>query len=455
MNFKKLMSITLSSLLLFFNTSFAFAVNFTDLKADHWAYEQIENLSEKGIIKGYPDETYKPDDFVNRAEFTKMIIKTLDKSETEVTEENPFSDISSDFWAYDDILKSYELGLITGYPDNTFRPHNHITKTEATSIISKVIDHTDCEDSVNESPLKEYSVLSQFSDHEEIANWAKGFFSQTIKHEIYVNYPDENYLTPNKSLTRAETAVLLYKLRQDPLLIASDFRGPELQEEEEAITGDIAKKLLIEEYSTIVEHLPVNHYTDNVNEVEIQGPTAVILAYNVLPVRFEGGFKDKKVQEGDLLEFAFTQDVSTQEGTNIIPAGSRLIAEITEFQKGRFFHKNGKMNLEINHLLLPSGKIYPLNAEIENYELFEEKFGKANYKKMGIISGSVATFGTLLGLTVGALSGDVGMGTALGGIIGGGTGILLGLIAPGRSVEISEDEEIFVKFNRDVEIELE
>lgn len=498
MNYKKLTSLALSALLLFLNASPVFAVNFKDVKSDYWAYEQINSLTEKGVLAGYPDETFKPDNNVNRAEFTKMIIKTLDKDDMPVNTETIFSDVSPDFWAYEDIIRSTELGLIKGYPDNTFRPFNNITKSEAISIVSKTIKDkkslTDCHNCVNckkecdceepcvcEEPCnceeycncqgEESSVttcplnhkhskdakcqLGKFEDKEKIANWAKKSFKKAIKNELYVNHPDKKYLTPNKEMTRAETAALLYKLRKEPSILAAGFKGPGLQQKaEEKTSAAPAKKLKVEQYTTLTEHLPANEYSEEVNEVQIKGTKALILAYNVVPVKFKNGFNSKKAAEGELVNLTFAENLETEEGTKLIPAGSKLVAKITELKNGKLFHKNGKVGLEITNLVTPSGEVYPLTATIQNNELLDKKFGKCNYKRLGIVGGSIAAFGSILGLLIGVLADDVGAGAAIGSIIGGGTGLVAGLAAPGCSIKIPEEQDIFVKINRDLEIDL-
>jgi|GEM_PF-1646749 len=477
MNFKSLASLALSALLLFFNAAPAMAVTFNDIGSDYWAYTEIIDLAEKGIIAGYPDNTFKPENTVNRAEFTKMVIMTLDKDDMPVDTENIFLDLSPEFWAYEDILRSKELGLVVGYPDNTFQPQNTISKAEATSIISKTIKNDyekpcsvkepcECEEECEcaemseckkpcdamHSVEKEY-VLKQFEDYEKLANWTKKSFKKAVKHDLYVNYPDKNYLTPNKEMTRAETAVLLYKLRKNPAVIMADFQGPKVQEEIVAIKEETEpEKLMIEEYTTVIEHLPITPYTGNISEVEIYGPTATILAYNIIPVRFEGGFKSKKVAEGELVNLTFTKKLETVEGTDLVPVGSKLVAKVVELKKGRMFHRNGRIDLEITDLVTPSGDVYPLNATIVNNELLNKKFGKCNYKRLGIVGGSITAFGSLLGLVIGAFADEIGEGAALGSIIGAGTGLIVGLVAPGCSVEIPEEQEIYVKLQNNLEV---
>ncbi|HSA07166.1 MAG TPA: S-layer homology domain-containing protein [Candidatus Gastranaerophilales bacterium] len=446
MNFKKLTSLALSTLLLSFNASFALAANFTDIPNDYWATKEINVLTEKGIISGYPDSTFKPDQPVSRAEFIKMLIKTLDKDEISVNIKNNFTDISNSFWGYNDILRAKKLELVVGYPDLTFKPFNSITKSEATSIVSKTVKEHDCPvpcSSMKQlNPCPKDSSLKQFQDNEKIASWAKKSFTKAVKHELYVNYPARELLTPNKQMTRAETSVLLYKLLQKPQIVMTSYQGPALQQ------------ATVQKNTALIEHLPSTPFSGSVNQVEINGLNARIFAENVVPVRFEGGFESKKAKKGEFVNLVFTQNLTTEEGTTVIPAGSKFVSEIVSLKRGKPFHINAEMALNLQNLVTPSGKAYPLTATIQNNELLDPAFGKCNLKRLGMITGSVAVVGSLLGVTIGAFCDEVGDGAALGSIIGGGTGLALGLVAPGCGISISEDQDVYVKINSDLEIEL-
>lgn len=226
------------------------------------------------------------------------------------------------------------------------------------------------------------------------------------------------------------------------------YENKDVKEEKEP------QKLKAEEYKKIVEHLPGTPYTDGIREVEITDSKATILAHNILPVKFEDGFKSKKAKQGDVIYLVFDKNLDTEEGTTIIPAGSRLIAEITKLKKGKLFHINGEAEFVISNLVTPSGEIYPLTGKIENNEILDPEFSKKNLKRGGIVAGSAAVFGTLLGLFIG-LGTDLGDGTALGAIIGGGVGAILGLATPGYSVNIPAHQEIYFKLNNNMIVNID
>jgi hypothetical protein len=105
--------------------------------SDHWAKGYIEKAKVLGIITGYPDGTFKPDKPVSRAEIAKMIYIALNiRSNTTATS---FTDVPTSHWAYKYIMGLKNQGIVTGYPDGTFRPSNQTTRAEAAKIIFGIL----------------------------------------------------------------------------------------------------------------------------------------------------------------------------------------------------------------------------------------------------------------------------------------------------------------------------
>lgn len=100
---------------------------------DMWAEQSINELAAAGVITGYPDDTFRPNDTVTRAEFVTMLMRLI--GEEGATSE--FADVNG-HWAEKYIAKASEYGYISGYPDGTFRPDTDITRAEAFKIIASV-----------------------------------------------------------------------------------------------------------------------------------------------------------------------------------------------------------------------------------------------------------------------------------------------------------------------------
>ncbi len=115
----------------------ASAFTFTDLPETHWAYYAVNVLAENFILNGYLDGTFKPEANITRGEFAKIIVSatnTLDASAA-----SSFTDVSTDDWYYYYVSSAYKEGFITGYPDGSFRPNDYITRADICTIVSRSI----------------------------------------------------------------------------------------------------------------------------------------------------------------------------------------------------------------------------------------------------------------------------------------------------------------------------
>jgi hypothetical protein len=99
----------------------------------HWAKDSIAKLVQAGIVSGYPDGTFQPDKTVTRAEFTVMLVKAL---KLESKSGTVFAD-STNHWAKDSISTAAAHGIISGYDQNSFGPDDNITREQAAVIIAR------------------------------------------------------------------------------------------------------------------------------------------------------------------------------------------------------------------------------------------------------------------------------------------------------------------------------
>lgn len=111
-------------------SSTALAADFSDVPNTHDNYLAIKYLQEQGIVKGYEDGTFKPDNILNRAEAMKFVLEsnktTLPETVTAVT----FPDVKLADWFIKYLVKAVELGIVKGNPDGTFAPGREVTKAE-------------------------------------------------------------------------------------------------------------------------------------------------------------------------------------------------------------------------------------------------------------------------------------------------------------------------------------
>jgi len=109
--------------------------SFVDVNAPDWYNTAISTMAKLGIVKGRTETEYKPNEFITRAEFAAICAR-FDDSSFEAVES--FTDIG-EHWAKEEINEAAARGWVNGYEDNTFRPNNFITRAEAVSMINKVL----------------------------------------------------------------------------------------------------------------------------------------------------------------------------------------------------------------------------------------------------------------------------------------------------------------------------
>ncbi|TEB08363.1 Cellulosome-anchoring protein precursor [Pelotomaculum schinkii] len=106
---------------------------FTDT-GSHWAKDFIATAASYGIIKGYNDVAFGPDDLITREQMAVMIARAAQLAA--VSDGTPFGDAASiSDWAKDAVAAAVEAGIIQGYPDNTFKPQANATRAEAVTVI--------------------------------------------------------------------------------------------------------------------------------------------------------------------------------------------------------------------------------------------------------------------------------------------------------------------------------
>ncbi len=114
---------------------------FEDVPSGYWAGCDINRLTENNIIAGYPDRTFKPNLPVSRAEMAALTVKGYNLLNTETAPCNKsFKDVPKSFWGNKMISKAVANGLMEGYPNNTFKPNKPVTRAEAFSILAKGIN---------------------------------------------------------------------------------------------------------------------------------------------------------------------------------------------------------------------------------------------------------------------------------------------------------------------------
>ncbi len=176
---------------------------FPDIQS-HWARLFIEALTQRNIIKGFKDGTFRPDQSITRAEFAALLQATF--PQPTVRPYISFTDVPATHWARTAIQKAYEMGFIAGYPNNRFGPDEKITRSQA---LVALINGLGLNKLVI-SDLKS-SLSSLYQDAAQIPSYATEAIAAATGASIVVNYPDLKQLKPLQTATRGEVAAMIYQ----------------------------------------------------------------------------------------------------------------------------------------------------------------------------------------------------------------------------------------------------
>ncbi|MCT7959930.1 S-layer homology domain-containing protein [Laspinema sp. D1] len=173
----------------------------TSLKdiAGHWAAPFITAMVGKGLIAGFPDGTFKPEEKLTRAQYAAIVAKAFNETLSSTT--TNFTDVASDFWGKEAIVKANRMGFIAGFPDVTFRPNDNLTRVQALVSLASGLKLSD----------GDAATLGYYTDRAQIPSYATDAVAIATEKGMVVNYPNLKELNPMREITRAEVAAIIYQ----------------------------------------------------------------------------------------------------------------------------------------------------------------------------------------------------------------------------------------------------
>ncbi|OEF96814.1 S8 family peptidase [Desulfuribacillus alkaliarsenatis] len=111
--------------------------SYRDVSSNHWASQAIATAKHYGLIQGYPDNTFRPDMPITRAEIAMLTHNAYGRNLL-VANTNSFSDVPNNYWANGQISSLARNNILLGYPDGSFRPNFYTTRAEAVAIVSRL-----------------------------------------------------------------------------------------------------------------------------------------------------------------------------------------------------------------------------------------------------------------------------------------------------------------------------
>jgi hypothetical protein len=263
---------------------------FPDVPSNYWAAPFIRELVNRGVIAGFPDGSFRPEEPVTRAQFAAMISKAFRATPRRGAVN--FNDVPANYWAAQAIRQAYTTGFLAGYPDGSFRPEQDIPRAQVLVSLSSGLSYT-ATGSVE-------TVLGVFTDASSIPGYARPSIAAATERQMVVNYPDVQVLNPNEVATRAEVAAFIHQAlvsQQQATAINSPF-----------IVGQQAQP-----------------------QPQPQPQAVRIPAGTAIPVRYDQSDRillPKTNPNPVPLTLKVAQNIVTARGDVLIPAGSDVVGEL-------------------------------------------------------------------------------------------------------------------------------
>lgn len=167
---------------------------FSDI-GEAYAKEYIEKLCDKKVLNGFPDGTFRPDESVTRAEFSKMLCILLSLSGSSAD----FSDVKTQDWFYPYVAACAQNGIAKGF-DGCFMPQEKITREDCAVMVCRAMGIT------------EDSAETEFADNESISGYARGAVKALSAKNIIMG--DNGLFRPKENLKRGDAAIILCRLSE-------------------------------------------------------------------------------------------------------------------------------------------------------------------------------------------------------------------------------------------------
>ena len=298
-----------------FSSVVSMAKDYKDLPQDHWAYKQIQILTDFNVVVGYPDGNYRPEQPVTRAEFASMVVKAFDQEFADIKKPVTFSDVNTTDWFWGVIQRAVMFDLLRGYPDGSFNPYGTV---ERGHVIATVVNALTTE---TVSRQKAVDILeNSYSDYDQIPEWLLIAAGKAEILDMIVHEPGEaGKIAAQRPANRAELAVFIVKMLEQAKLNPNE-------------------KLKAAMSPRIAEGIIVNS--------ELDGYIATIPAGTVLPIMvLNKKITCKHSKIGDDFVSSLPKNIITKEKYLLLVEGDVLNGKLSEIDKGTLFVRNGMVNM--------------------------------------------------------------------------------------------------------------
>ncbi|MGD1943980.1 MAG: S-layer homology domain-containing protein [Leptolyngbyaceae cyanobacterium] len=262
------------------------SVQFSDM-AQHWAGPFVDALAQAGAVAGFTDGTFRPERSVTRAEFAAFIVASFPNL-PEPNAPQRFTDVSPNFWAYTALSQAQRMGFLSGFPDDTLRPSEPITRIQAIVAVANGLQLTG----------GRVDDVGIYRDRAQIPSYAVDALSTAPRQRLVVNYPDPLLLRPLETMTRGEVSALIYQGRvavgaspaiASPYIVRPDTTQPLFSDLTAHWASDFIQGLAA---VNLVNGLQDGRFAPDNAITRAEFATLVVAAFQPVPIKAAMQFKD-------------------------------------------------------------------------------------------------------------------------------------------------------------------
>jgi hypothetical protein len=169
---------------------------FPDVPAGYWAYAAIQPLVKAGVVNGFPDGMFRPDQAVSRAQFVKMLDLVLGLQPA--GGQTPFADVPPSAWYAPYVAAAVQAGIVEGLTPTSFGPDDPVTREQLAVLLARALKLTQ-------------AATLHFTDNALIDAWATGGVEEAVAAGYINGFPDGSF-RPLATATRAQAATVLARV---------------------------------------------------------------------------------------------------------------------------------------------------------------------------------------------------------------------------------------------------
>ncbi len=252
---------------------------YNDLSADSPYFEAVTLLTQNGVLQGYDDNTFRPEQKVNRAEALKIILKSIGVEATSGLYNTGFPDVPIDAWYAGYIMEGLLRNIISGNPDGTFAGGRTVNKAEFLKMTLKAYG----------TNISKYSVITEFIAHDvPLDAWFANYLNYAKT--VGLTSPDLSInLYPEKELNRGESALFVYRMK----ILQS---GGDMQEYLSITEASLTEALAYINNDDISNSLKLAEQAVGYSDmaVKLDGTSAIAKAANKMALAFQKLFSAYK-----------------------------------------------------------------------------------------------------------------------------------------------------------------